>query len=107
LKPIFFALARARGRVQRELGVRGDDRHRFRIVLLLLGELEEAARPVELGLGARRHDLEVAVVLELVVHREPEQRREHELLAHDDRHGRRDLVGAVARHHQVDLVDVE
>ena len=98
-------LARAGSRILRELGVgRGQ---RDGLQALALGELEEAARPVLLGNGACRHDLEVAVVLELVVDSEAEQRREHHLLAHDDGHRRHDHVGAVAGDDQVDLIDLE
>ena len=99
--------ARARGRVEREFVVRGDDRDRLRLGILRHRQVKEALRPVELRIGPRRHDLEVAVVLEFLVRRQSEQRREHQLLAHDDRHRRDDQVGAVARHHQVDLVDIE
>ena len=69
--------------------------------------LEEALGERLLGPRAagRRHR-EVALVVELAVHREAEQREERPVVLHDDRHRRRDHVGRVAAGDDVDLVDV-
>ena len=99
--------ARALDRVLRELGIGADQRDRLRLGILRHCQLEEAARPVGDRLRPGRQDLEIAVVVELVVHRETEQGDEGQVALHHDRHRRRDQVGAVARYHEVDLVDVE
>ncbi len=71
------------------------------------GGIEEALRPAERGFGPRRHDLEVAVVVEFRVDVETEQRHERHVPLHHDRHCGCDDVRAVAGDEQVDLVDVE
>ena len=99
--------ARAPDRVLRELGIGADQRDRLGLGILRHRQLEEAARPVGHRLRPGRQDLEVLVVFELVVHGEAEQGDEGQIALHHDRHRRGDQVGAVAGHHEVDLVDVE
>jgi hypothetical protein len=70
------------------------------------GDFEEAFRDVVLGVGSERGAVEIARIVEGVVHGKREQHH-HQLLAfHDLRHGGDDQVGRRA-HQQVDLVDVE
>ena len=45
--------------------------------------------------------------MELVVHIEAEQREERHLVLNDDRHRRRQQIGAVVADCQIDLVDIE
>jgi hypothetical protein len=99
--------ARAFQRQVRVLRVGTDQSDGLRLRIQGHRGLEEAACPVHRGVGPGRHDLEVAVVLELAVDVEAEQAHEHELALHHERHRRRDDVGAVARHDHVHLVHVE
>ena len=92
---------------RRVLRVRAHDRHGAGLGIQAHRHLEEPLRPADRRIGSGRHDLEVAVVLELGVDVQPEQRHESEIALHHDRHRRRDDVGAVARHDEVHLVDVE
>ena len=99
---------RTLGGVARELGIGRDDRQRLRLGALRRRHLEEALRKGGAGVGAAgRLHREIAVVVELVVHIEAEQRKERHLVLDDDRHRRGQQIGAVIADRQVDLVDVE
>ena len=74
---------------------------------MVIADFKEAARRPELGLDAVRQDLEIAGIVEVVVHPGPEQRHEQKLALHHDGHRRRDLVGRIGRDDEVHLVDVE
>ena len=93
--------------IQREFRIGRHDGNRLGLGILCHREIEKALRPVGLGLRPGRHDLEITVIVELVIYREPEERRKNQLFPHDDRHRRRNFVGAVARHHQIHFVDLQ
>ncbi len=69
--------------------------------------LQEALGRSVLGVGAVGQDLEIAGIVEGVVHPGAEERHEHQIALHHDRHRRRDLVGGVGGDHEVDLVDLQ
>ena len=101
-------LARALGAVAREFGVAGDDRDGLRLRVLGRRDLEKPLREADRRVGtAGRHHREIPRVLELAVHIEAEQREERHLVLHHDRHRRRQQIGAVVTHHDVDFVDLE
>jgi hypothetical protein len=89
------------------LGIGAHEGDRLRLGIEAHRRVEVALRPADRRIRARRHDLEVSVVVELRIHIQPKQAHEGHVPLHHDRHRRRDHVGAVAGHHHVHLVDVE
>ncbi len=105
---VLGVLAGAFGGVARELGVAGDDRQSLRLRVLRRGDLEEALREAYRRVEATgRLHREIARVLKLAVHIEPEQRKEGHVVLDHDRHRRRQQVGAIIAGNQIDLVDIE
>ena len=94
-------------RVAGEFSIRRKQCDGFRFRALFGGDREESSRPILFRGRARRHDLEITVVVEFIVDREAEQCREHQFLAHHNRHRRRNFVGAVTGNDQVHFVDVQ
>jgi len=70
-------------------------------------EIEEVPGQSRLRIGTNRDHGEVVRILELAVHREPEQGDEHLVALNDDRHRGRDLRSRIGPDDEVDLVDVE
>jgi hypothetical protein len=99
--------ARALAGVVGELRVSRDERDGRRLRILRRRGLEEAEGERGLRVRTRGDHGEELRILELGVHREPEQDDEHLALLHDHRHGGRRHVGRIGTDHEVDLVDVE
>ncbi len=104
----FLAFSRAPSQALRENSASAATRATgLRLGILRGRDLEESLGEGRLRVGPRRDHGEELVVLELVVHIEPEQDDEQLALLHDDGHRRRRHVGGVGPEHQVDLVDVD
>ena len=99
--------ARAFGGLVLEFGIGGDDRHRLRLRVLRCGQVKIALGKDFHRIGAERQHREVFRIMELVVGREREQSEEQPVVRDRNRHRRHHQIGAVARHQEVDLVDVD
>ena len=88
-----------------ELGVGGEDRDGLWLGCLRRGEIEEADREGVDALRTNRDHREVFRVAELIVDADGGETDRHLVVLDDDRHRRRNEVGAVGSEQQVDFVD--